>query len=169
MLQKGGKGHHLTWYWWDEIRCFIYLYLSLYPYISRLLISLIARFMGPIWGPPGADRTQVGPILATWTFLSGMDYLISQFMTITFIINCGVKYLLIPSFNEATVEIWELKSNFIPRFIGQMNTYPCWIKWIHSIKRDSLLSNLFNNQWVNKRAIFSCHIFVMTATKAFGR
>ena len=33
--------------------------------------SLIARFMGPTWGLPGADRTQVGPMLATWTLLSG--------------------------------------------------------------------------------------------------
>ena len=35
--------------------------------------SLIARFMGPKWGPSGADRTQVGPMLAPWTLLSGMD------------------------------------------------------------------------------------------------
>ena len=28
---------------------------------------LIARFMGPTWGPSGADRTQVGPLLAPWT------------------------------------------------------------------------------------------------------
>ena len=27
--------------------------------------------MGPIWGPSGADRTQVGPMLAPWTLLSG--------------------------------------------------------------------------------------------------
>ena len=27
--------------------------------------------MGPTWDPPGADRTQVGPMLATWTLLSG--------------------------------------------------------------------------------------------------
>ena len=27
-------------------------------------------FMGPTWGPPGADRTQVDPMLATWTWLS---------------------------------------------------------------------------------------------------
>ena len=27
-------------------------------------LSLMARFMGPTWGPSGADRTQVGPILA---------------------------------------------------------------------------------------------------------
>ena len=34
--------------------------------------SLIARFMGPTWGPSGADRTQVGPMLAPWTLLSGL-------------------------------------------------------------------------------------------------
>ena len=31
----------------------------------------IARFMGPTWGPSGADRTQVGPMLAPKTLLSG--------------------------------------------------------------------------------------------------
>ena len=34
--------------------------------------SLIARFMGPTWGPSGADRTQVGRMLTPWTLLSGM-------------------------------------------------------------------------------------------------
>ena len=33
--------------------------------------ALVARFMGPTWGPSGADRTQVGPMLAPWTLLSG--------------------------------------------------------------------------------------------------
>ena len=28
--------------------------------------------MRPTWGPSGADRTQVGPMLAPWTLLSGM-------------------------------------------------------------------------------------------------
>ena len=28
--------------------------------------SLIARFMGPTWGPSGADRTQVGHMLVPW-------------------------------------------------------------------------------------------------------
>ena len=27
--------------------------------------------MGPTWGPRGTDRTQVGPMLAPWTLLSG--------------------------------------------------------------------------------------------------
>ena len=39
------------------------------------IISLIARFMGPTWGSPGADRTQVGPMLALWTLLSGYKYI----------------------------------------------------------------------------------------------
>ena len=43
---------------------------------------LIARFMGPTWGPSGADRTQVGPMLAPWTLLSGMSNYI-----VTIIIN----------------------------------------------------------------------------------
>ena len=40
-------------------------------------IALIARFMGPTWGPSGADRTQVGPMLAPWT-LSGHRWFLSQ-------------------------------------------------------------------------------------------
>ena len=32
--------------------------------------SLITRFMGPSWGPPGDNRTQVGPMLAQWSLLS---------------------------------------------------------------------------------------------------
>ena len=39
---------------------------------ERRLYCLIARFMGPTWGPPGDDRTQVGPMLVTWTLLSGI-------------------------------------------------------------------------------------------------
>ena len=35
-------------------------------------IYLIARFMGPTWSLPGAHRTQVGPMWATWTLLSRM-------------------------------------------------------------------------------------------------
>ena len=34
--------------------------------------SLITMFMWPTWGPSGTDRTQVGPMLVSWTLLSGM-------------------------------------------------------------------------------------------------
>ena len=39
--------------------------------ISLPTTALIVMFMGPTWGPSGADRTQVGPMLAPLTLLSG--------------------------------------------------------------------------------------------------
>ena len=30
----------------------------------------IAKFMGPIWGPPGSCRPQMGPMSAPWTLLT---------------------------------------------------------------------------------------------------
>ena len=44
-------------------------------YIINVCASLIARFMGPTWGPPGADRTQIGPMLAPWSLLSGFPWI----------------------------------------------------------------------------------------------
>ena len=46
-------------------------------YFTDLMLpkpTLIARLMESTWGPTGADRTQVGPMLATWTLLSGYKY-----------------------------------------------------------------------------------------------
>ena len=33
-----------------------------------------SKFMGPIWGPPGSCRPQMGPMLAPCTLLSGVTY-----------------------------------------------------------------------------------------------
>ena len=38
------------------------------------MTSLKTRFVGPTWGPSGADRAQMGPMLAPWTLLSGIAY-----------------------------------------------------------------------------------------------
>ena len=41
--------------------------LELRDPLLRVGIALIASFMGPTWGPSGADRTQVGPMnFAIW-------------------------------------------------------------------------------------------------------
>ena len=40
-------------------------------YQKAPMYTLMARFMGSTWDPPGADRTQVGPMLAPWSLLSG--------------------------------------------------------------------------------------------------
>ena len=42
-----------------------------YNAVNSFTTPLITRFMGPAWGPSGADRTQVGPMLAPWTLLFG--------------------------------------------------------------------------------------------------
>ena len=39
---------------------------------SEVISYLIAKFMGPTKGPSGADRIQVGPMLAPWTLLYGI-------------------------------------------------------------------------------------------------
>ena len=38
---------------------------------SKCIPPQIVRFMGPTWGPSGADRIKMGPMLAPWTLLSG--------------------------------------------------------------------------------------------------
>ena len=40
------------------------------PLCLSVLATLITRFMETTWGSSGADRTQVGPMLAPWTLLS---------------------------------------------------------------------------------------------------
>ena len=56
LIVIGWNHRHASWHC---PRLFLYAY------------TLIARFVGPTWGPSRADRTQVGPMLAPWTLLSG--------------------------------------------------------------------------------------------------
>ena len=49
---------------------------SSYVFDSELVVpnrtvTQIAKFIGPTWGPPGSCRPQMGPMLASWTLLSG--------------------------------------------------------------------------------------------------
>ena len=59
---------------------FVYTRITRHHYLEDLhslsikLYTLIARFMGPTWGPSGADRSQMDPMLATWTLLSGIVF-----------------------------------------------------------------------------------------------
>ena len=86
---------HYTWCMFIYVRLFMYAVAKIHTFtcefISSLYVkdtsnisfiykrptarygelSLIARFIGPTWGLSGADRTQVGPVLAPWTLLSG--------------------------------------------------------------------------------------------------
>ena len=81
-----------AWLWWCLTShgvtcismCFTYTscitmyFVTSLPHCHQLqqANSLIAGFMGPTWGPAGADRTQLGPMLALWTLLSGLLLLV---------------------------------------------------------------------------------------------
>ena len=56
--------------------------LSGHILISSKLYSMIARFMGPTWGPSGANRTPVSPMSAPWTLLSGFVKVVCDVMYI---------------------------------------------------------------------------------------
>ena len=68
-------------------------------YITYTIYTLIARFMGPTWGPYGSDRNQAphpSPALARWILLSGyphqeLDFTINQFDRHIFIYSIGNK------------------------------------------------------------------------------
>ena len=66
------------WWKWSIRRAMCYGSFAFFIFLNFLIfiwhstaIPQIARFMGPTWDPPGADRTQVGPMLAPWTLLLG--------------------------------------------------------------------------------------------------
>ena len=58
--------------WWRHQMETFSVLLTLWAANSPVTSTpLISWFMGPTWGPSGADRTQVGPMLAPWALLSG--------------------------------------------------------------------------------------------------
>ena len=48
---------------------------SNWSHATDAIIPQIAKFMGPIWGPPGSCRPQMDPMLAPRTLLSGRSSL----------------------------------------------------------------------------------------------
>ena len=58
----------------------MFIWISVSGCVSIKATTQIARFMGPTWGPPGADRSQVGPMLAPWTLLSGKTVMSSLYV-----------------------------------------------------------------------------------------
>ena len=47
--------------------------ISWWQHVNNFDITLIARFVGPTWGPPGADRAQVGPKFGPTNFVMWED------------------------------------------------------------------------------------------------
>ena len=56
--------------YWEKIKKYICICNDFF--INTEMVSQIAKFMGPTWGPSGSCRPQMGPMLAPWTLLSGI-------------------------------------------------------------------------------------------------
>ena len=84
---------------------------------------LIARFMGPTWGPPGADRTQVGPMLAPWTLLSGLLSIRGNYHELG---SDQTTYSLWPRYVTAYIYDYVLYRNVITLPCTACNTYFRW-------------------------------------------
>ena len=83
--------------------------------------------MGPTWGPSGADRTQVCPMLAPWHLLSGFCYTkISQLMGCLFGGILSISYLW-----YAIDALYVTPYHIIDRAIAQSNCirYGLMQKW----------------------------------------
>ena len=80
-ISRTGTSNYIPQILWDVITspCPWYLRLAQHSsydgvYWTRLWRQGIpdSKVHGPTWGPSGADRTQVDPMLAPWTLLSGL-------------------------------------------------------------------------------------------------
>ena len=93
-FEGGDGGEYASWNLIFEVLCdfaghfkWRYQVLKRYTKLSTARETLaercplIARFMGPSWGPSGAGRTQVGHMLAPWTLLSGSNFIVSTVMS----------------------------------------------------------------------------------------
>ena len=77
--------------------------------------TLIARFMGPTWGPSGADRTQVGPMSAPWTLLSGM-------YSVSVVSMVNAFHFTDPLWGESTSDQWRALYDFFSKLKFLINT-----------------------------------------------
>ena len=74
-------------------------------------MSQLTRFMGPACGPPGSCWPQMGPMLASWTLLSGMlhiyIYILRDFRKFPQGVFVGMRCIAICRFQIKRLPPWE--------------------------------------------------------------
>ena len=109
--------------------------------------SQVVIFMWPTWGPPGADRTQVGPMWVTWTLLSGMRK--------TYISHFVIRYIRLTSVVSQDFERYhqmETLSALLALCEGNPSAtggFPKWRPLAQSFWY--FLWSAWTNGWVNNR------------------
>ena len=138
---------------YDMVRCNMIFHMSQNSNSQKT--PQIARFMGPTWGPSGADRTQVGPMLGPWTLLSGTPYLaptpqlfvgILEITDVWYTDNTSVSHGIKTTWHGnifcLTGPLWgESTSHELnPLMKGPL-------MWSFDVFFDGCLNNRFNKQW----------------------
>ena len=128
--------------------------------------TLIARFMGPTWGSSGADRTQVGPMLAAWTCYLGI-YDLMCLQTFVFHGDYICALLCRPSYLPGIYSLSLFHFLFLLSILHDLNPYlifmsPRYAKiWlfglnIHDMNRSHLsLYIIYGNGWLHMHIYFS--------------
>ena len=97
--------------------------------------TLIARLMGPTWGPSGTDRAQVGPMLAPWTLLSG---------------NTLQSYYLVSA-------IWNNSKTVSPVTIFVKTFHPMWAQHLDLVFKCLDRSEMSHSHWDHYKHYFRAY------------
>ena len=121
--------------------------------------SLMAKFMGPTKGPPGADRTHVGPMWATWTFLSGIH-------TVQYGFVKNKKFLFILSNHQTNFsDIIQCASSFKPQYISpKPDLHNMFLLWIVSATNQIWTMNMWRTVELNRIDIFNLALRFLETT-----
>ena len=98
-------------------------FLNQWYILFKEIVTQIARFMGPTWGPSGSCRPQMGPMLVPWTLLLGnmLDSCVEKCLSEIFISKCFCRPLR--CWREGSC--WQLVSTCL------QCVYDDVIKWKH--------------------------------------
>ena len=98
------------------------------------LITQIAKVMGPTWVPPGSCRPQLGPMLASWTLISGkLMFCVSVSHTWWYavVLSNGIVLLAPSIFPVYSVNCWQLVKMVIILQTAYNNSFSIDINWIN--------------------------------------
>ena len=142
IIQKNNYGVHQR----------IYAALGQYDIVTgvALITSQRTKFMGPTWGPPGSYRPQMGPMLATWTLLSGIylidakSFPLSFHITTSHDIPCHQYLYLFPLHNGQHIHL----------MTNHRGGYG-WCTWLSCLQRTNRPCRLFDklHNTINSRHI----------------
>ena len=103
--------------------------------------------MGPTWGPSGADRTQVGPMLAPWTLLSDYDISNSfksylQFVRRFLFVCCIFIVIAVKLFKKGIVQI-DSYLRFVFFFVSRLVIFGYFWSLLGYLNTSSVVLNKF--------------------------